>query len=69
LTVDEYFAMILMVLMGLTFIALLLIFYYMVYGEKEESTPSPKTSFYGSISEPIRLCSLGYQTLTRVLHA
>jgi hypothetical protein len=42
MSVEEYFSTIMMVLMGLTFIALALIFLYMVYGEKEEA-PSVET--------------------------
>jgi len=40
LTVDEYFGMIINILMGLTFIVLVLIFFYMIYGEKEEEQSS-----------------------------
>jgi hypothetical protein len=34
--VDEYFGTIILILEGLSFIAILLIFLYMIYGEKEE---------------------------------
>ena len=36
----EYFEMIINILMGLTLIVLIMIFFYMIYGEKEK-TPSP----------------------------
>ncbi|MBS7614963.1 hypothetical protein KEJ18_04450 [Candidatus Bathyarchaeota archaeon] len=43
MTVEEYFSTIIWILMGLTFIAISLIFLYMIYGEKEETsqTESP----------------------------
>jgi len=47
--VDEYFSMVILALMGLTFIALVLAFLYMIYGEKEESVPSSKTAFFRKI--------------------
>jgi len=48
--VDEYFSMVILALMGLTFIALVLAFLYMIYGEKEESAPSSsKTAFLRKI--------------------
>jgi len=40
LSVEEYFGIIINILMGLTFIALMLIFLYMIYGEKEEKSSS-----------------------------
>jgi len=36
LTTEDYFGMIINISMGLTLIALMLIFLYMIYGEKEE---------------------------------
>lgn len=40
MSVADYFGMIILILMGLTFIALFLAFLYMIYGEKEEGTSS-----------------------------
>jgi len=43
LNAEEYFGMIINILMGLTLIMLVLIFLYMIYGEKEErSSPSTR---------------------------
>lgn len=49
MNVEEYFGMIISILMGLTFIALFLIFLYMIYGEKEKSIPSSKLAFFKNI--------------------
>jgi len=38
--IATYFGMIVYILIGLTFIALVFAFLYMVYGEKEEAAPS-----------------------------
>jgi len=43
LNVEEYFSMVINILMGLTLIAFVLIFFYMVYGKKEEESSSPST--------------------------
>ncbi len=43
MTVSSYFDMIIWILMGLAFIAISLIFLYMIYGEKEPSRPSSLT--------------------------
>jgi len=40
LTVEEYFGMIINISMGLTLVALMLIFLYMIYGEKEKELSS-----------------------------
>ena len=40
MTVEEYFGMIINILMGLTLIVLVMIFFYMIYGEKEERQSS-----------------------------
>ena len=40
MTVEDFFDKIVLIVSGLTFIALLLAFLYMVYGEKEEAAPS-----------------------------
>jgi hypothetical protein len=63
LTADEYFAMIILALMGLTFIAFLLIFLYMVYGEKEEKVPSTKMTFLKNILGTVLLCLLRITSL------
>jgi hypothetical protein len=39
MSVEEYFSIMIWVLMGLTFIALSLIFLYLIYGKKEEASP------------------------------
>jgi flagellar basal body-associated protein FliL len=44
MSVEEYFSIMIWVLMGLTFIAISLIFLYMVYGEKEESSDTTKST-------------------------
>jgi len=44
MSVEDYFSTIIWVLMGLAFIAIALIFLYMIYGEKEETS-----QFAGSI--------------------
>ncbi len=41
MTTEQYFGMIINILMGLTLIVFVLIFFYMVFGEKEEKTSSP----------------------------
>ncbi len=38
MSVEDYFSTIIWVLMGLAFIAIALIFLYMIYGEKEETS-------------------------------
>lgn len=60
MTAEEYFGLIIYVLMGLTFIALVLIFLYMIYGGKEEATSSPKVTFIRNVLNTLlfRLCSL-----------
>lgn len=40
--VDEYFGTIILILEGLAFIAIFLVFLYMIYGEKEEGSPSTR---------------------------
>ena len=40
MTVEEYFGMIINISMGLTLVALMLIFLYMIYGEKEKESSS-----------------------------
>ncbi|MEM2888140.1 MAG: hypothetical protein QXI71_04660 [Candidatus Bathyarchaeia archaeon] len=40
MTIEEYFSTIIWILMGLAFIAISLIFLYMIYGEGEETTQS-----------------------------
>ena len=40
MTTEEYFGMIINILMGLTFIVLVMIFLYMIYGEKEGKSSS-----------------------------
>ncbi|OYT49904.1 hypothetical protein B6U79_00875 [Candidatus Bathyarchaeota archaeon ex4484_231] len=44
MTPDEYFSMIILVLMGLTFVAISLIFLYVVYGEKETTVQTTKAN-------------------------
>jgi len=44
MSVEEYFSTIIWILMGLTFIAISLIFLYMIYGEKEESTETSSST-------------------------
>ena len=44
MNVEEYFGMIINILMGLTLIVLVLIFLYMIYGEKESSSPTNKVA-------------------------
>ena len=39
---EEYFGMIINISMGLTFIVLVLIFFYMIYGKKEEESSVEK---------------------------
>ncbi|MCS7120847.1 MAG: hypothetical protein RMJ07_06870 [Nitrososphaerota archaeon] len=46
MSVEEYYAMIRLILMGLTFIALLLIFLYMMHGEKEEKAKPERTAVF-----------------------
>jgi hypothetical protein len=38
MSVEEYFSVVIWFLMGLSFIAISLIFLYMIYGEKEEAS-------------------------------
>jgi flagellar basal body-associated protein FliL len=40
MSVEEYFSTIIWILMGLAFVAISLIFLYMIYGEKEETNQS-----------------------------
>jgi flagellar basal body-associated protein FliL len=40
MSVEDYFSTIIWILMGLAFVAISLIFLYMIYGEKEETTQS-----------------------------
>jgi len=40
MTIEDYFSTIIWILMGLAFIVISLIFLYMIYGEKEETTQS-----------------------------
>ncbi len=42
--VDQYFGTIILILEGLSFIAILLVFLYMIYGEKEESAASARVT-------------------------
>ncbi len=51
--IGTYYGMITMILVALTFIVLCLAFLYMVYGEKEETTSSPKAKFFKAISESV----------------
>ncbi len=44
MSVEEYFSTIIWILMGLTFIAISLIFLYMIYGEKEEATETSSST-------------------------
>jgi hypothetical protein len=44
MSVEEYFSTIIWILMGLTFIAISLIFLYMIYVEKEESTETSSST-------------------------
>jgi hypothetical protein len=44
MSIEEYFSTIIWILMGLTFIAISLIFIYMIYGEKEEATESSSST-------------------------
>jgi hypothetical protein len=44
MSVEEYFSTIIWILMGLTFIAISLIFIYMIYGEKEEATETSSST-------------------------
>jgi len=60
LTTEEYFGMIINILMGLTLIVLILIFFYMVYGEKEEKTPSPVRNFAINIFKIISAALCGF---------
>jgi hypothetical protein len=55
MSIDEYYVLIISVLMGLTFIALILIFLYMIYGEKEESVTSSNAVFLKKILRPLIL--------------
>jgi len=55
MNVEEYFGMIISILMGLTFIALFLAFLYMMYGEKEESATPTKVKFFKNLSKSILL--------------
>jgi len=60
LTTEEYFGMIINILMGLTLIAFVAIFLYMVYCEKEEKPLSPARSLMITLLQEfmIRLQSL-----------
>ncbi len=49
MSVEEYFVTVKLILMGLTFIALLLIFLLMIYREKEESHQPRNISVLKSI--------------------
>ena len=40
--IDEYFGTIILILEGLSFVAIFLIFLYMIYGEKEEGKSSTR---------------------------
>lgn len=42
--VDEYFGTIILILEGLSFVAIFLIFLYMIYGEKEEGRSSTRVT-------------------------
>jgi len=44
MTVEEYFSTIIWILMGLTFVAISLIFLYMIYGEKGEATENSSST-------------------------
>jgi len=52
LNADEYFGMIINILMGLTFVVLILIFLYMIYGEREKE-PSSSTSKVAKIYQKL----------------
>ena len=60
MNVETYFSMIISILIGLTFIALFLVFLYMVYGEKEEGTPPPKVKFFKKFLKIFLLCSFKF---------
>jgi len=42
--IDEYFGTIILILEGLSFVAIFLIFLYMIYGEKEEGKSSTRVT-------------------------
>ncbi|MEM2111370.1 MAG: hypothetical protein QXX08_05780 [Candidatus Bathyarchaeia archaeon] len=51
--IESYFGMILSILIGLTFITLVFIFLYIVYGEKEEGTSTSKIEYFKNTLESI----------------
>ena len=60
MTVEDYFGMIINISKGLTLIALMLIFLYMIYGEKKEGSPSSTEKMAVKISQSLSrgLCRL-----------
>jgi len=53
MSIEDYFGIIIWVLMGLAFVAIALIFLYMIYGEKEETPKSASPTKAIKISNSI----------------
>jgi hypothetical protein len=60
---EEYFAMIVLILIALTFIAFFLLFLYMVYGETKEGVRSKNVAFLKNIQGSILLWPLKITSL------
>lgn len=59
----SYYGMIISVLIGITFIALIFAFLYIIYGEKEETLTSSQTEHVKDINKIfIRIASFIYST-------
>jgi flagellar basal body-associated protein FliL len=53
MSVGDYFAIIIWILMGLAFIAISLIFLYIIYGEKEETAESRSPTKPATVADRI----------------
>jgi hypothetical protein len=51
MNIEEYFGMIITILIGLTFIAIILAFVFMVYGDNEEGKTQIKNNTINTISQ------------------
>jgi flagellar basal body-associated protein FliL len=55
MSVDNYFSIIISILMGLAFVAISLIFLYIIYGEKEETAESTSPTKAAIVTDRILL--------------
>jgi hypothetical protein len=53
MSVDYYFSIVIWILMGLAFIAISLIFLYIIYGEKEETAESTSPTKAATVADRI----------------